>query len=848
MQRFLISVFFILCLINSFRSGAQKQGRAYIDSLLKELPKAKEDTNKINILYGLSTAYYRSGEYPVSLQYNFSALKISEQLGNVDAIGANRESIGKNYQAIAENKARQLPDSLATLSVATRLQRAHYYFAKAIEVQKETGNVDLLQEAYEHLSRVQLLQGDTVGSRESFRKYNNYLAGVYNKEKSNEVTKKDLKEVYTQKTEALKQEGEQKQLSMQKELQLNTLKYEYEKKQAEAKSEEERAQLKYEEELRQKQITFEYEQKQAAMQAEKDKSDAVNAMRISQAKKERNYYLAGLGMLAVFTVAMVNRLNALRKSKKMLEEKNKQIAAEKEKSDTLRVRAESSEKFKQQFLANMSHEIRTPMNAVSGITQLLLDKSPRADQESYLQAISKSSDILLHIINDILDLSKIEAGKMELEAIDFSLSDTIKQVTETLAYRADDKGLHLVSTIDDEVADVVIGDPYRLNQILINLGGNAIKFTEKGGVQFIVKPEKKEDKTISLRFSIVDTGIGIPEDKVNNLFQNFAQVNNSDTRKYGGTGLGLSISKQLVELHGGDISVESKLGSGTTFSFTLNYNIGSAEKLQQRMRQEKVADGSVLNGLKVLVVDDNEYNRMVVSETLQLKSEVTIDMAVNGEEAVKMVEENDYDVILMDVQMPVMNGIEATYHIRQKLQAPKNAVPIVALTASILRSDIDKCMECGMNSYVPKPFKAWQLINTIADATGRERITVEAGSGKDEFAAVGDSGTVTDAAYLTKFCEGNEARMKKYIGIYLRAVPGFKSGLIAASEAKDLKEISSRIHGFKPNWQIMGMKRTGELGAKIELQCAEQNEKVYDNIKVILEHTERSVQELDGKA
>jgi CheY-like chemotaxis protein/HPt (histidine-containing phosphotransfer) domain-containing protein len=394
----------------------------------------------------------------------------------------------------------------------------------------------------------------------------------------------------------------------------------------------------------------------------------------------------------------------------------------------------------------------------------------------------------------------------------------------------------------------VVGDPYRLNQILINLGGNAIKFTEKGGVQFSVKHDSKDTDSVLLRFSIVDTGIGIPEDKVNNLFQNFAQVNNSDTRKYGGTGLGLSISKQLVELHGGAIAVESKLGSGTTFSFTLNYKIGSSNKLQQRMNQEKVADGNILKGLRVLVVDDNEYNRMVVGETLLLKAGITVDMAVNGEESIKMLKKKDYDVILMDVQMPVMNGIDATYHIREKLAAPKKSTPIIALTASILRVDIDKCMECGMNSYVPKPFKAWQLINTIADVTGRERVPVTNEPEFNEPSVSADNGNVTDAAYLTKFCDGNETRMKKYIGIYLRAVPAFRESLTTALETKDMKEIASKVHGFKPNWQIMGMKKTGELGTKIEHQCTENSDKVFDNVKVLLEHTEKSVIELEPRA
>jgi signal transduction histidine kinase/DNA-binding response OmpR family regulator len=643
---------------------------------------------------------------------------------------------------------------------------------------------------------------------------------------------------------------------MQEEMEHNALEYEYEKKQSAAKTELERQQLKYEEELKQKQITYDYAQKQMALEkkialdkAEQEKRDAVEAQQILAAKKQRDFTMVSLGMLFLIMLGIINRFRVLRKVKKTLEQKNSEIAAQKENADLMRVRAENSEKFKQQFLANMSHEIRTPMNAVSGMTELLLDKKPRTDQVGYLQAISKSSDILLHIINDILDLSKIEAGKMELETIDFSLSETLKQVNDTLLHKADDKGLQLVCHIDKNITDVLVGDPYRLNQILINLGGNAIKFTEKGGVEIEVKKVKEEQGNISLQFRVSDTGIGIPEDKVKTLFESFTQVHNSDTRKYGGTGLGLSISKQLVELQGGCIVVESVPGSGTTFSFVISYPVGSAEHLKQRTSQEKRADGSMLNGLRILVADDNEYNRMVVNDTLMLKADVRIEMAVNGEEAVKMMQQNDYDVILMDVQMPVMNGIDATKYIREKLPAPKNKIPIIALTASILRNDIDRCLLSGMDSYVPKPFKAWQLISALADVTGRKAAGAHKPMAEDDAAdyTIAQVGSrVTDFTYLKKFCENDDARMKKYIGIYLHSVPEFKAKMATAVANKDMKEIARQIHAFKPNWMIMGMKAVSEQGIKIERLCTDSNELVYDEVNGLLEKTDLSVAELEG--
>ncbi len=283
-----------------------------------------------------------------------------------------------------------------------------------------------------------------------------------------------------------------------------------------------------------------------------------------------------------------------------------------EELDVQRLRAERSEQFNKQFLANMSHEIRTPMNAVIGMTSLVLDTPLQEKQKYYIEGIRKSSDNLLHIINDILDLSKIEAGKMELEQIDFSLKNTIEQVMQTLAHRADEKGLQLIADIDHSIPDVLIGDPVRLNQVLINLVGNAIKFTEKGSVTIEVKKVRQQ-----IKFSIIDTGIGIPENKLQTVFDNFSQANTSDTRKYGGTGLGLSISRQLVDIMGGNITIESEVASGTTFSFILDLENGSEERLQQRLAADRQVDGSILDGLSILVVDDNEYNRIVAKDTLK---------------------------------------------------------------------------------------------------------------------------------------------------------------------------------------------------------------------------------------
>jgi signal transduction histidine kinase/DNA-binding NarL/FixJ family response regulator len=505
-----------------------------------------------------------------------------------------------------------------------------------------------------------------------------------------------------------------------------------------------------------------------------------------------------------------------------------------------RQRAEQSEKFKEQFLANMSHEIRTPMNAVMGMTSLVMDSLLNEKQRFYLEGIMKSGETLLYIINDILDLSKIEAGKMEIENIDFSVSEVLEQVKQTLQHKAEEKGLQLIVDMDGKITDVRMGDPVRLNQVLMNLAGNAIKFTEKGSVAIEVKKGVSES---GIRFSINDTGIGIPEDKLQTVFESFSQAKASDTRTYGGTGLGLTISKQLVELMDGKISVESKEGSGTTFSFEINFPFGSPERLKEQRSAEQI-EGSILNGLKILLADDNEYNRIVTHDTLTSKANVEIKEVTNGKEAIDLLSQQDFDVVLMDVQMPLMDGYEATRFIREHFAFPKNQTPVIALTASVIRSDLDKCREAGMNDYIPKPFKASQLISVIAKVTQREiRFSVKSIPGvKNET----ENDKVTDLGYLKEFCEGDKERMQKYIVMFLASAPYIIDYINIALNNKDYPEIVSQMHGNKTKLVMMGMNKTKDLAAEIEMRCREGKspDDLKEKVLTFVKQIQKAVTEL----
>ncbi len=375
-------------------------------------------------------------------------------------------------------------------------------------------------------------------------------------------------------------------------------------------------------------------------------------------------------------------------------------------------KAEQSEKFKQQFLANMSHEIRTPMNSIVGLTSLLHKTELDDHQKKYLNVIKKSSENLLVIINDILDLSKIEAGKMDFEKISFSLAESLDTVYHSMLIKAEEKNLLFNIVIDQSVPPIIVGDPTRLNQILYNLAGNAIKFTQTGSVTINISEINKQGMTSMLQFCVTDTGIGISEDNSSKIFDSFSQATSDTTRKFGGTGLGLTISKQLIELQGGSISVKSELGTGTSFIFKIPFSIGTTkDHLEEQVLIE--ITGEQLKGIRILLVEDNEFNQMVAIDTLaDLIPELKIETAENGVVALEKITSNDYDVILMDIQMPEMDGFDATKCIRQ-LNSEKRTIPIMAMTANVTPEEVTKCFESGMDAYISKPFETQDLLNKL---------------------------------------------------------------------------------------------------------------------------------------
>lgn len=460
--------------------------------------------------------------------------------------------------------------------------------------------------------------------------------------------------------------------------------------------------------------------------------------------------------------------------------------------------AELSAKAKEVFLANMSHEIRTPMNAILGLGRLLAKTPLSHQQRFYLDTIHNAANNLLVIINDLLDFSKIEAGKVKLEEIGFDLNATIGNALEILKHKADEKGLYISYSMAENISPVFIGDPYRISQVLMNFLSNSLKFTEKGRVGVNCRVLSETESSQKIEFKVSDTGIGMSSDFLANLFDKFSQEDESVTRKFGGTGLGMSISKQLIEMMGGEIRVESAKNVGTNIYFAIPFKKGTIEDLDNL--EYNLIDTQVLKGKKILLVEDNEMNRLLATTILsQQGAEIT--EAGNGNIAIEAMNAQKFDLVLMDVQMPEKDGIETTRYIRLHMDP---LIPIIALTANAYKQEEERCIAAGMNDFIPKPFEEIKIVQTVARWLGRSDTDVL--REEKEIVEKPESGNKKyDLLKLEQLAQGNEVFVRKMVQLFIETIPDFLLQMESALRDQNGKLLSSIAHKIKPTIQTLGI-------------------------------------------
>jgi PAS domain S-box-containing protein len=479
--------------------------------------------------------------------------------------------------------------------------------------------------------------------------------------------------------------------------------------------------------------------------------------------------------------------------------------------------AEEAVRVRQEFLANISHEIRTPMTGIIGLAEILSKTKLNAEQKKHLMSIITCSENLLLILNDILDYSKIESGRMTFEKMPFSLHEVIENSLSIFSNEAAIKNIELSSAIKENVPEIISGDSLRLSQVLNNLLGNAIKFTPSGSVSLTIGTANENEENITLVFGIKDTGIRIPHDKQKIIFESFIQAGSDTSRKFGGTGLGLAIVKKIVELQGGTIKLKSAIAKGSEFIFSIPFTRATEEE-KRALKETSLKNLSAdLSNLNILSAEDNEMSRMILQKHLSRWNSQP-QFARNGKEAVELLKQNHFDLILMDIQMPEMDGYQATRIIRGMSDSKKASVPIIGLTAHATDAERIKCMECGMNDYLSKPYRAEELLFKITENCSNKTISLSVNTNavkQTEF-IMEETPSIIDLQYLKRVAEDEADFIRDMIAIFFKRTPeaiaAIRQGL---SEGKP-ELVWQTAHRMKPSFSYMGMTGTSALAAKLE--------------------------------
>ena len=510
--------------------------------------------------------------------------------------------------------------------------------------------------------------------------------------------------------------------------------------------------------------------------------------------------------------------------------------------------AELSDKLKEQFLANVSHEIRTPMNGVLGMAHLLNKTNPTKEQEEYIDAIKISASNLMVIINDILDFSKINAGKIEFNENEFNFRDLMKGIIQTLQVKADEKKIKIGCTIDYRIKDNLVGDPIRLNQILINLMGNAVKFTENGKILLDVKLLDQKDNICKIRMKIKDSGIGIPENKLQSIFESFEQAENNK-RRYEGTGLGLTIVKQLVELQGGNISVTSRINEGSEFTVDMTFRLGKNQQKQDIILHNEQIEALNFSNVSVLIVEDNKVNQLLLKNMLKKFGFDKLETAENGRIALNKLRENNFDLVLMDIQMPEMDGYEITHEIRTRLRKEMRNIPVIAITADASDKEKAKAKEAGLDDYIVKPYTPEELYFTIIKYVKPLDSNIK-GPRKNNTTAISnykEAGMNLD--FLEKFTGGDQELTIQLMEIFLKQVPEAVQKLSHSIASHDWTETHAVSHKIKSSIAIFELNELKKLITNIEEYSRDKVnlEKIPNAFSAFREGTRYAIRNLEAE-
>jgi signal transduction histidine kinase/DNA-binding NarL/FixJ family response regulator/uncharacterized protein YutD len=573
--------------------------------------------------------------------------------------------------------------------------------------------------------------------------------------------------------------------------------------------------------IKDKKYTAEIEATLDTERLRNDLLDAENGRKLAEAEVRNSYIItitltSGVVLMGVFLFFIIGQYRAKNRTALELQAAIEQV--------------ERSEAEKEKFLAYTSHEIRTPLNALVGMIQLLKNTTMSRQQKKYVDTVKSSSDNILVIVNDILDLSRIESGKIDFEHVDFMLTELIEEIVYMMRPKAQGKGIELRAELHKEIPAVVKGDPLRINQILLNLVSNAVKFTEEGEVVLGAHLLTESDGKVKIGFTVTDSGIGIKKDKLSSVFNRFEQEDSHTTRKYGGAGLGLSITKQLVELQGGNVSVRSTYGEGTVFSVRLEFPKGSSsvDTIKSVDRRNSIPPEQ-LDHTSILVVDDNILNVQILVDLLSnWNNTLHIETAEDGRVAVQKIAAAQYDVVLMDIQMPRMNGYTATRYIREQMEEPKRSLPVIAMTAHALSRIEEDVREAGMDDYISKPIDIDDLTAKISKLVKAKRVRPKP-KNTNTYRTI-------DLSNLRELTRNDGAKIIKYIDIFIKNVPADLESMKQNMLDEDWSALSKAAHKMKGNSAYMGIEELNEL-----FQAAQN----YDDVEMEPEDIEAMVRKID---